>query len=159
MNKKEFNRFVMLKDSIAIQLLDRHGNLSGVCYIDHEDLSKVSDRRWHLDHKGYCRSSCTFNKTYIHNLIMGIRHTYKLGVDHIDRNPLNNKRSNLRLVSHKENIHNRGKFRSNTSGISGVCLESSRNRWRACFRGKFLGRTKTKEEASYLVEQAKQLIR
>lgn len=41
-------------------------------------------------------------------------------VDHIDGNPNNNKILNLRLVSHKENQHNKARTRLNKSGVSGV---------------------------------------
>jgi len=37
-------------------------------------------------------------------------------VDHIDRNPANNNASNLRWVSHMENLQNKGDYVSNTTG-------------------------------------------
>lgn len=144
---KQFNIYTEIREDVYIHLKDRKSRTIAFCIIDKQDLNKVNDRHWHLDHKGYCRSSCTYGKVYIHNLILGIKHSYSNGVDHIDRNPLNNKRVNLRIVSHKENIYNRRMPKSNTSGIEGVCFESSRNKWRAYYRGNFLGRFSTKIEA------------
>jgi hypothetical protein len=46
--------------------------------------------------------------------------------DHRDRDPLNNVRENLRVVSQSENLHNRGPQVNNTSGVKGVW---TRNGW------------------------------
>ena len=37
-------------------------------------------------------------------------------IDHIDRNPSNNRLSNLRLVTHSENNQNKGQMSTNTTG-------------------------------------------
>lgn len=52
-------------------------------------------------------------------------------VDHVNGNGLDNRRTNLRIVSHAENCQNRIGIRSdNKSGANGVCLHPS-GRWRA----------------------------
>ena len=50
-------------------------------------------------------------------------------VDHIDLNPLNNTRKNLRLATHAENSRNRRKRRDNTSGYTGVTFIKARSAW------------------------------
>lgn len=50
-------------------------------------------------------------------------------VDHINRDKLDNRCSNLRLVSFKTNITNRGKQRNNSSGYTGVQYRKDRNKW------------------------------
>jgi hypothetical protein len=41
-------------------------------------------------------------------------------IDHIDRNPDNNKPENLRMISYEENTRNRSISKTNTSGFTGI---------------------------------------
>jgi hypothetical protein len=70
-------------------------------------------------------------------------------VDHIDSNPLNNVRSNLRLASGAENAKNRKLNASSTSGFKGVTKKG--DKWRAQIqsdkRKMDLGSYSTPEEA------------
>jgi hypothetical protein len=50
-------------------------------------------------------------------------------IDHIDRNPENNRWSNLRCVSHAQNCANRGRNKNNTSGFKGVTWDKRQRRW------------------------------
>jgi hypothetical protein len=51
--------------------------------------------------------------------------------DHVDRNPLNNCRANLRLATHDSNMQNSCMSRRNTSGFKGVSWHSTNERWQA----------------------------
>ena len=53
------------------------------------------------------------------------------GYDHIDRNPLNNRRYNLRPATTVENNRNHRISKRNTSGIIGVGYYKAGNKWRA----------------------------
>ena len=67
-----------------------------------------------------------------------------LVVDHIDRNRTNNNKNNLRLASFVENNRNSSKYRSNTSGITGVAWSNSEGGgyWVAYYNVDFRRRTK-----------------
>ena len=59
---------------------------------------------------------------YLHHFVWVLRNGElpNKTIDHIDRDPGNNKFSNLRLASSQEQSHNRSKLKSNTSGFIGV---------------------------------------
>ena len=68
-------------------------------------------------------------------------------VDHINGNSLDNTWKNLREVTHQENLCNRKQLKSNTSGVTGVAWDKSRNKWKVQLAGKHLGRFENFEDA------------
>jgi len=91
---------------------------------------------------------------YLHSMIMG---TYGgFHTDHINGNTLDNRRENLRVCSHAENLENRGKTKRNTSGFKGVYANG--NNWMAQIKykgkSKYLGTFKIKEEAARAYDAA-----
>ena len=72
-------------------------------------------------------------------------------VDHIDGNPLNNQRSNLRICIPSENQRNRRMPSINTSGFKGVTWHKQCQKWQSQIghynKNYHLGLFDTKEEA------------
>ena len=68
-------------------------------------------------------------------------------IDHIDRNPSNNKISNLRIGDKRLNSLNSKLFSTNTSGHRGVSFDSKRKKWRAYYNQLYLGFFDRKEDA------------
>lgn len=121
--------------------------------VDDQDatwLCLYSNFGWRMDGKGY--AICKNEHIKMHVLIaqrMGLD-IKKFLIDHKDRNPLNNQRSNLREATHSLNAVNRISTK-NSSGFRGVFLEWN-GKWKAAIRVKgtkiHLGMFNTREEAS-----------
>lgn len=83
--------------------------------VDKEDYEVVSERAWHFASDHYISSAfqCGDGKRrelYLHNLVMGVDlfpgKGAKQSIDHINRNGLDNRKENLRLITQSEqNIH------------------------------------------------------
>ena len=84
-----------------------------------------------------------------------------LQVDHINRNPLDNRLENLRCVSHSNNQQNRGIHKHNTSGVKNMSYCKNNNNWR--YKKRINGKTfsksgfKTKEDAIKFKEEYEKL--
>jgi len=87
----------------------------------------------------------------MHREILGLTHGDKRYGDHINMNGLDNRRTNLRIVSGSLNAANSKLRTTNKSGYRGVSWHKHTNRWRAQFRfnGNLIhcGEFKTTEEA------------
>jgi hypothetical protein len=85
------------------------------------------------DPRGYARTRI-FDKNFLaHRVAWILSHQeWPTGeIDHIDGNPANNRISNLRLVSHRENQLNMKRRSDNKSGVTGVTWDGARKVWRA----------------------------
>lgn len=91
-----------------------HLNDGQACLVDEADLKEVSQHKWYCKNgyaattyhrKGSSRTDKNRNvNVSMHRLLMGAEEGQE--VDHIDRNRLNNQRSNLRVVSRSQNLAN-----------------------------------------------------
>lgn len=52
-------------------------------------------------------------------------------IDHINKDPLDNRLCNLRYCLMKENTRNQRKHKNNTSGFPGVSWKKDKNKWKA----------------------------
>lgn len=99
--------------------------------IDKECIEKVSKYKWYMGGHGYV---CTLDEDgrylALHQLLMGTKDTNHL-VDHKDRNPLNNRVSNLRKANKAINTINTDIRKHNTSGVTGVSFNKQLGKWRA----------------------------
>lgn len=87
-------------------LIPLHGKygFGQFCIVDAEDADKVLKHSWALD-KGYPVSRINDKKTLLHHFLIGKPPKNKV-VDHINRNKLDARKSNLRFATHAENVKN-----------------------------------------------------
>lgn len=112
--------------------------------IDSEDFDKVSKYNWWIKGNNYVYTQTSGRKnrtsTYLHRLIMNTKKGEE--VDHINQNPLDNRKSNLRNCTRSQNNMNK-------QGVRGI--DFNKNRWRSRIKinGKEVGSKlfKTYEEA------------
>jgi len=139
----------------TILLFDRWGQKTAETIIDAEDLERVLELgRWGLlsrnKHGRYVRHQGTINgkkvTTHLHRFIMDCPDGYV--VDHINRDTLDNRKSNLRILTPNENSANRNSESQGVSGYRGVYLYRKLNRYGARYNGKHLGMFATAEEAN-----------
>jgi hypothetical protein len=120
----KFNDHKIKGDTVEIYCKDK------VILIDKGDLKKISMCGWHIGSGGY---GLVKNKKYeglMHHFIMG-KPPKNMVTDHINRNKLDNRKCNLRIVPHYINTRNTGNHRTNTSGFKGICWCKKDKRFKA----------------------------
>lgn len=101
-------------------------------YFDWEDFDLIKDYCWseYVDDTGYHTLQTKDYKNDGKIIRMHYLFGYKYG-DHKDRNPLNNRKSNLRECTIAQNARNHTISKTNTSGYIGVCWNKTDLKWMA----------------------------
>lgn len=142
-----------------------------VALVDPADAGLVLARNWYATAGGrtfyavsavsYRRGGVRRSPIAMHRLIVGASEGEV--VDHIDGNGLNNKRANLRICCHAENIQNSGlRAVEKTSRFKGVSHDAACGRWRVEVerngRRFYVGSFKDEEVAARRYDAAARLI-
>ena len=91
--------------------------------VDDQDIPLVVNRKWSTfqakNGMYYINTHINGRTVYLHRLILNAPEGME--VDHISRDTLDNRRCNLRLVTHQQNLHNADwKRRRSATGYRGV---------------------------------------
>ena len=124
--------------------------------IDDADLDLASRYNWSLNNKGYATGGPVGS---LHRLLM-YPPTGK-DVDHINKDRLDNRRSNLRICTRTENNLGAKKRRDNTSQVKGVTWRKDTKRWQAQiqvqYQNMYLGCYDTLAEATQARKRAERI--
>ena len=126
-----------------------------------EDIDKVSKYKWKILPSGY---PYNWKVGLLSRFILGLQKGDKIEADHIDLNPINNKRDNLRIATSTQQKQNRNKTtrKDRKSKYKGVTLTHS-GKWLSSItinkKVIRLGLFDTEEEAKLMYdEKAKELF-
>jgi hypothetical protein len=106
--------------------------------IDAEDLPKISGYKWSVSSDGgdrmYVSTRIEGKKIYLHRFLLEAPNGQR--VDHRNGDPLDNRKANLRLATHQQNMFNRRKAKTygrkpTTSSFKGVSWDNSCGRYKA----------------------------
>jgi hypothetical protein len=136
-----------------IPLRARDGRVRAYAVVDDADFPWLGQWGWLLTKDGRAARTEHRRVVFMHRQIAG-----RL-VDHRDRDPLNNRRWNLRPCTNAENNQNKGVSKANRSGFRGVSRRRSQDRgrcWRAVAqldgRQHHVGYYRTPEEADRAIK-------
>lgn len=132
------NEFIIHTDYAEIIIITSKNEKFSVL-IDLEDIEKCKQYKWHIQkvNENYFRV-CAYNKgntpklLKLHRLLMDV-HTKdnSIEVDHVNGNTLDNRKRNLRLCKHSDNMKNIKTPTNNSSGFKGVELRKDTGKWTA----------------------------
>lgn len=159
----DLNDYVVSDGVAYFNLYNQKNEKIATFIIDVCDIQKVKYHKWRLSHghvvtglpsKGQQRD--------LSHIVLDIQKDDSVVVDHINGDPLDNTRDNLRICSQGENVLNKRFMSNNTTGFIGVSYKKDRDRYDPEIRFGYtrchLGMTKTIEEAVYKIYIAEQLL-
>lgn len=129
-NNRKTNEYSdVCEDEYGNYYIGYTNNTNEKFFVDVDDFDKIKDYCWseHVYASGYHRLTTKIDKKIV-SMSEAIGCKF---YDHKDRNPLNNRRHNLRPANQQENCRNHSKSNTNTSGVIGVGWHKVFNKWQS----------------------------
>ena len=126
------NEYIVEGNTVYVKL--RWSEKEAIMLCDLEDWERLKGYTWGLGKAGgYPTTNVQVDKKHrvikFHQIVMGQKEGYL--VDHINQNPLDNRKENLRFVIPTANAINSKVPKNNKSGYKGVSWRKDSNKWRA----------------------------
>ena len=92
--------------------------------VDNDIYEKIKDSKWYHNKCGYVARDLYKEKKrlLLHRFVLGLKKGDGKIVDHINGNKLDNRRKNLRICSHLNNLRNQKVRKDNKLGYKGIKL-------------------------------------
>ena len=128
---KKINKYIINSDNTVTIFTNNNDEF----IIDYCDLDKIIKYCWHTHQDGYLRTCYDTNNRHnkyilLHKLLFDDFENL-LEIDHINGNPKDNRRCNLRIVNHSNNMKNTKTSIRNKSGHKGVYYSKRECKWKA----------------------------
>lgn len=161
----DLNDYIIDGDIAIFNLYNQKNVKIGEFIIDKDDLHIVKYKKWRISHNHVVTGlPAKGTQRGLSHVILGVKPNglNDFVVDHINGNPMDNRKCNLRVTTQDNNVLNKSFMSNNTSGFIGVSYVSDKNRYdpeiRIHKKRCHLGYCKTKEEAVYARYVAEQLL-
>lgn len=124
---KKFNKYVFT-DDFGIGYTTKGEKF----YFDKEDYDKIKDHCWYVESGGRVCARNRNGRTPIkmHRIILNV-FDVKIEIDHIDHDQKNNRKNNLRICTHQQNLRNRIVQKNNKTGFLGVYYRQDTKKYSA----------------------------
>ena len=135
---------------LEVPIQNRWGEVISSFLIDEEDVY-ITQYNWRISRNGYVYRKKNGKTILLHRALFNDTDIQGKVIDHINGNPRDNRRCNLRVCNQGDNAKNIRVKDNNSSGVTGVNWASREEKWRAyiAHNGKFysLGYYTNKEDA------------
>ena len=117
LTKKKMRENKVIYDNDTVKLITVKGE---EILIDRIDYDKIKEYYWSVNSQGYAISVINGKHKRLHLMILDKPKNFV--IDHINGNKLDNRRSNLRICTCKENSRNVSASKNNKTGHLGISL-------------------------------------
>ncbi|HDK7314614.1 TPA: HNH endonuclease [Clostridium botulinum] len=149
--RRKPNKYIINEEYTEILIYRKNKKEIISVLIDTEDMEKCKKYHWIISCgyvSAYCKENNKNNTIKMHRYL--VRADKKEIVDHVNGNPLDNRKHNLRKCTYTENAWNRKKYSFNKTGCKGVSIrENGKYQSSIMYKGKniYLGTFTQLEDA------------
>lgn len=162
---RDLNDFRVEGKTAVFSVYGQDNRKQGEFIIDMEDVPRVRYHKWRFSHQHIVTGQpARHGQRELSHIILNVPKDRDADtvVDHINGNPSDNRKANLRICTQAENLENKRFMSNSTSGMIGVVYDKARGRWAPEIRKGYvrchLGRYETLPEAAYARYVAEDLL-